>query len=780
MNIKKIIAYGVGKSFYSYLERLDACAVIYAFGDGNRNYHGKHIYGDERICLSFEEIIALDNRLVLITVDVPKAVAEIKEQCKKNNVDCMHAREFLQIQNIPSETIQWPKLSQRNKIHRFIDLNMHGTTMCNFHCEYCYVWRVKEFETGNVLTQNHTVADIRNGLSKEKLGGTCFINMCARGETMLSQDIVLLITELLKEGHYVSVVTNGTVTKRFEELLTYPESLLERLFIKFSFHYKELERTKMMDIFWENVKKIKDSPCSYTLEVTPGDGTIDSIPQIKKMFEQRAEGAMPHISFTRDSSKVGFDLLSEHSEEEYKKIWGQFDSKMFDLKSEWYGKNMTPYHCYAGNWSYLVNILTGDIKPCYRQDVIGNIYDPNMKHFPVVPIDHECHMSYCFNNHAFLAWGCVPEIDCYNYLDMRTRQGQDGKTWVKFPVSEFMSQKLEENNYSHIETWNDYVRLFETDRKDACIILNSPDYPNLGDHAIALSERAFLEEIYPDREVIEISCEQYMKEMLRVKSAIRKKDILFITGGGYLGSLWLRLNDMGLHMVETFPENQIVVMPHSIYFDDTDFGENEKNRMKMVFSNHPNLLIAAREKKTYCLLKEMFSEEAICLVPDMALQLKQEEKHEKNGVLLCMREDSEAGDIDVKEIVAQIEACGIRPKMYSTMAKQAVYLNNREEKVTKCLNTFASAKLVITNRLHAMIFSVITGTPCIVFDNLTGKVSAVLEELENHNVNLCTDVADLKRMIEEFLNVNVLRIYNANVYEEKYCDFAGLIKEREV
>ena len=36
---------------------------------------------------------------------------------------------------------------------------------------------------------------------------------------------------------------------------------------------------------------------------------------------------------------------------------------------------------------------------------------------------------------------------------------------------------------------------------------------------------------------------------------------------------------------------------------------------------------------------------------------------------------------------------------------------------------FASAELVVTDRLHGMIFATITGTPCLVFSNNNHKVS---------------------------------------------------------
>ena len=121
---------------------------------------------------------------------------------------------------------------QKDRIHRFIDVNLVGTTSCNLRCEYCYVWRKLGFHGENKLS-NHSVSELCEGLSNDRTGGSCFINMCARGETMLADGIVELTRGLLQQGHYVSIVTNATITKRIEDILCFPQELLKGYFLKF-------------------------------------------------------------------------------------------------------------------------------------------------------------------------------------------------------------------------------------------------------------------------------------------------------------------------------------------------------------------------------------------------------------------------------------------------------------------------------------------------------------------------------------------------------------------
>lgn len=56
-------------------------------------------------------------------------------------------------------------------------------------------------------------------------------NLCADGETLLSSQVVEYIRAILEQGHFVMVVTNGTMTKRFDEIIKFPAHLLSHLFL---------------------------------------------------------------------------------------------------------------------------------------------------------------------------------------------------------------------------------------------------------------------------------------------------------------------------------------------------------------------------------------------------------------------------------------------------------------------------------------------------------------------------------------------------------------------
>ena len=128
-------------------------------------------------------------------------------------------------------------------LKRFIDIYI-PVTSCNLKCHYCYI--AKSCRRGIATPKlNYTPEYIGKALSKERLGGTVLFNMCAWGETMLMPELVDIVREILKQGHYIWIVTNGLITKRFDEMLEqYPREYLERLAFKFSFHYLELQQNR--------------------------------------------------------------------------------------------------------------------------------------------------------------------------------------------------------------------------------------------------------------------------------------------------------------------------------------------------------------------------------------------------------------------------------------------------------------------------------------------------------------------------------------------------------
>lgn len=328
------------------------------------------------------------------------------------------------------------------KMKRFIDCSV-STFACNLRCHYCYVAQNYLF-TQKVPTFRFSSEHVGKALSKERLGGTCMFNICASGETLIPYEIVEYTKAILSQGHYVMIVTNGMLRKRLEEFSEFPEEYRKRLFFKVSFHFLELKRLNKIEVFFSNIDLIRNMKASFTVEVTPSDELIPYISELKEI-SLRFLGALPHITVARDESKPEYPLLTKLSRDEYMQTWRQFDSKLFDFKIGVFGQRRREY-CYAGNWTWTLNLLTGTMKQCYKTNYFANIFKNPDKPIKFVNIGHGCKAPHCHNAHAFLCFGSIPELNTPYYAELRNRVCADGSEWLQPEMKEFMSCKLAESN----------------------------------------------------------------------------------------------------------------------------------------------------------------------------------------------------------------------------------------------------------------------------------------------------------------------------------------------
>ena len=346
-----------------------------------------------------------------------------------------------------------------DRMKRFIDISVPVQT-CNFRCEYCYIAQ------NNLFLQalpyfHYDAKTIRRALSKERLGGVCHLNLCGGGETLLPPQMTEIVKELLSEGHYIAIVTNGTITKRFVEMCGFDNEYRERLLFKFSFHYLELKRLGLFDVFWDNVERVRRAGCSISIEVMPCDELIPYIDDIKQMCIQKV-GALPHVTVARNERDKNLPILTGLSRDEYEKTWGTFESDLFHFKLSTFYKKRAEF-CYAGSWSATLNLGTGLLRQCYCGKVIQNIFENVDRPIKWQPIGSNCDEPHCHNSHVWLTLGDIPSLETPVYALMRDRVDGNGNHWLQPRMRDFLSCKLGDENQPFSE---DEERRFS--RKTRC------------------------------------------------------------------------------------------------------------------------------------------------------------------------------------------------------------------------------------------------------------------------------------------------------------------------
>ena len=329
------------------------------------------------------------------------------------------------------------------KIKRFIDVAVPVQT-CNLRCPYCYIAQENKFLSALPYFM-YDAKTIGKALSEKRLGGVCHLNLCGGGETLLPPEMTDILYELLAQGHYIAVVTNGTVTKRFQEICKFPDDFKRRLLFKFSFHYTELKRTNQFEKFWNNVHMMRDSGCSFSVELTPNDATIPYINDIKEMCMKEV-GAYCHITVARKETDAKLPILTDLSRDEYQKVWGSFNSDLFKFKMSTFNVKRKEF-CYAGQWTATLNLGTGILRQCYCGKFIQNIFKDIDKPIKWQAIGNHCTEPHCHNSHVWLTLGDIPVLKTPTYASMRNRVCDDGSEWLQPEMKEFLSGKLADNNH---------------------------------------------------------------------------------------------------------------------------------------------------------------------------------------------------------------------------------------------------------------------------------------------------------------------------------------------
>lgn len=312
-----------------------------------------------------------------------------------------------------------------------------------------------------------------------------------------------------------------------------------------------------------------------------------------------------------------------------------------------------------------------------------------------------------------------------------------------------------------------------------CILLGTPVFNNLGDHLIALSELDFLEKKFPNYKIIEIPTPVFIWRKKILKEIIPKNIPIFITGGGWLGSVWpddeYRMQDM----LKTFKDYSVSIFPQTVYYENNNPESIEiLESANLCYEQCKDLKIFLRDYDSFAFSKKKFriNEKNIYLFPDIALWYMNKGRlvnKPTKKLLVCLREDRE--NISKPQLYAWISkftiSKGIELNRVNTITTECVPIWRRKKKVENIIREFSNADAVITDRLHGMIISVIAGTKCIVFNNTTNKVYGVYKQWLSNNKNICYMNDDVK--YSDF--ISVLKQIMDNPTEEQ-CDSEQIFK----
>lgn len=265
------------------------------------------------------------------------------------------------------------------------------------------------------------------------------------------------------------------------------------------------------------------------------------------------------------------------------------------------------------------------------------------------------------------------------------------------------------------------------------VYLELPYYSNIGDSLIWQGTEDYLKSI-------PFKCLYRCSSTTFEYKPLNSDVVILLQGGGNFGDLYYHINIFRNKIIETYPNNRIIILPQTVYYK----GFKGVQRDLKILRKHTNLYICARDKYSYNFLKRFNFSQNILLLPDMAFciepsTLRQHTVPSAEKTLVFKRVDKEKTDLTVfeqtfgnncdysdwplyeqfDERFEKLKVC-MKEKRYEEANKYAIstYLPLRVADGIRFISQYST---VFSNRLHGAILSILLEKEVTIIDNSYGK-----------------------------------------------------------
>lgn len=320
-----------------------------------------------------------------------------------------------------------------------------------------------------------------------------------------------------------------------------------------------------------------------------------------------------------------------------------------------------------------------------------------------------------------------------------------------------------------------FLRAFYEKKKrnsKTAFLIMTPEHENIGDHAIAYAETKLLEALGVD--YVEITGKQLEELRNYHLLGILDGKPIFLQGGGYLGTLWKESEILFRQILKANPNARIILFPNTIYYEPNAEGQAFFENSVIHYNNHKSLYLYAREKISFEHMYRYYKN--VKLIPDIVLSLnKCTQGQTRSGCVVCLRNDCERTRTAEEETIIYQQARELFRDQVATsdmVASECIPIEKREAVLKDKFAEFSGAELVITDRLHGMIFCAITGTPCIVLDSKSPKLRGCYEWIKD--LEYIRFIEDASQIAKTYRQIPKKRFhYDERRFEKEYQELAN-------
>lgn len=299
-----------------------------------------------------------------------------------------------------------------------------------------------------------------------------------------------------------------------------------------------------------------------------------------------------------------------------------------------------------------------------------------------------------------------------------------------YPIIEHLQKKLRQALADCLPVGTDYA------------ILDFPNYANIGDSAIYVGETILCRQHFGRKPLLVTTNKEWDIDVVaKLDPAVP----LLLQGGGNLGDLYPRHQIFREKILARFPDRRIVLLPQSIHFETNEALQ----RAAAAFNSHPNFTLMVRDRTSLAIAQRHFTCPTM-LVPDMAFMIGAIKPPQPADlkVLSLIREDQESilpetlaldhlpqpsAVVDwpreqrsrrrpLNRLPHSVRRFLPAPLQGDEPISPAAFERVARARLNRGLRILSRGEMVLTDRLHAHILSILLGKPHIALDNSYRKI----------------------------------------------------------
>lgn len=251
---------------------------------------------------------------------------------------------------------------------------------------------------------------------------------------------------------------------------------------------------------------------------------------------------------------------------------------------------------------------------------------------------------------------------------------------------------------------------------------------NMGDIAQSYCFEKWAEKNYPQYQIIPLKASLILSDgcclLEGLDKYIEKGDLFFSQSGYNTNDFGSTQDAMRQRILLRYPDVPMIVLPQTVLFKTVE----GKKLCSEVYNAHKKMIFFARDPVSFEYSKEMFPEIDVLLYPDIVTSLigKMEFNNERSGICICRRHDTHEQLYSDEEFSLLADTLSVLDSITVTdtiiPGKNRKIIKDMEKSVNKIIAKFAKYRLVVTDKFHGTVFSLIAGTPVIILRTKDHKV----------------------------------------------------------